>query len=84
MQKKEHEDFVHMAAHELKTPVTVLKAYIQLFQAKLSKDQRKEELVLAGKMDAQLDKLINLISDLLDAARISSGSLSCMISDFEN
>lgn len=83
MQKKEHEDFVHMAAHELKTPVTVLKAYIQLFQAKLSKDQRKEELILAGKMDAQLDKLINLISDLLDAARISSGSLSCVINDFK-
>ncbi len=82
MQKKEHEDFVHMAAHELKTPVTVLKAYIQLFQAKLSKDQRKEELVLAEKMDAQLDKLINLISDLLDAARISSGSLSCVMNDF--
>lgn len=82
MQKKEHEDFVHMAAHELKTPVTVLKAYVQLFQAKLSRDQRREELVLAGKMDAQLDKLINLISDLLDAARISSGSLSCVMNDF--
>lgn len=82
VQKKEHEDFVHMAAHELKTPVTVLKAYIQLFQAKLSRDQRREELVLAEKMDAQLDKLINLISDLLDAARISSGSLSCVMNDF--
>lgn len=81
-QKKEHEDFVHMAAHELKTPVTVLKAYVQLFQARLARDQRNEELLLAGKMDAQLDKLINLISDLLDAARISSGSLSCIMTDF--
>lgn len=82
IKKKEHEDFVHMAAHELKTPVTVLKAYNQLFQAKLLKDQRQDELILAGKMETQLDKLINLISDLLDAARISSGSMSCVMTAF--
>ena len=75
-------DFVNMATHELKTPVTVLKAYIQLVEARLEKDGQQDYLKFLNKMDVQLDKLLNLISDLLDSTRISSGSLSCIFNEF--
>lgn len=83
--EKVHEDFVHMATHELKAPVTVLKAYIQLAEMKIelengldeqhpgSKILQFKELVL--KMNGQLDRLVTLINDLLESTRIQSGAL---------
>jgi len=76
-------DFVNMATHELKAPVTVLKAYLQLVELRLSKDNQPEYSRFVVKMDAQVEKLLNLIADLLDSTRISAGSLSCIFNDFE-
>lgn len=80
--EKNHEDFINMAAHELKSPVTVLKAYIQLVCLKMEKQKHYDYPPVMDKMDLQVDKLLNLINDLQDAAKINSESLSMMVSDF--
>ena len=69
------DDFLSIASHELKTPVTSLKAYAQLLQmdAQASNDTRKE--VMFAKMDAQVDKLTALINDLLDTSKMQNGKL---------
>jgi len=69
------DDFLSIASHELKTPVTSLKAYTQLLQqdAHDRGDTRKE--MMFAKMDAQVDKLTNLINDLLDTTKIQDGKL---------
>jgi len=69
------DDFLSIASHELKTPVTSLKAYAQLLQmdAQGSNDTRKE--VMFAKMDAQVDKLTALINDLLDTSKMQNGKL---------
>lgn len=73
MNKKD--DFLSAASHELKTPVTSLKAYTQLLQmdAKEAGDA-KNEMMLA-RMDIQIDKLTLLITDLLDTSKINNGKL---------
>jgi signal transduction histidine kinase len=88
-----HEDFVHMATHELKAPVTVLKAYLQLAEMKLKStdaivlpDVQTQTLQfndLVGKMNFQLNKLVSLINDLLDSTKIKSGVLSCQMALFD-
>jgi len=70
------QDLVYMAAHELKSPVTVLKAYIQMISLKMNKAGQTDYLGIAEKMDVQLDKLLNIIADLQDATQITSGSLN--------
>jgi len=69
------DDFLSIASHELKTPVTSLKAYAQLLQmdAKESGDNRKE--MMFAKMDSQVDKLTVLINDLLDTSKMQNGKL---------
>ena len=69
------DDFLSIASHELKTPVTSLKAYTQLLQmeAKASADERNE--LMLSKMDLQVDKLTALISDLLDTSKMQNGKL---------
>jgi two-component system, OmpR family, phosphate regulon sensor histidine kinase PhoR len=75
-QKKELEkkdEFIGVASHELKTPLTSLKGYIQLmeFQENLS-DTAK---IYVSKATSSVNKLQHLIDELLDASKIKAGKL---------
>ena len=75
-QKKELEkkdEFISVASHELKTPLTSLKGYIQLmeFQENLS-DAAK---IYVSKATSSVNKLHHLIDELLDASKIKAGKL---------
>lgn len=81
--EQQKDEFLGIASHELKTPVTSLKAYTQLLERRFRNagDGRSAELV--QKMDAQLDKLTGLIGDLLDVTKIESGKLIFHFSHFD-
>jgi len=80
---KQQEDFVHMATHELKSPVTVLKGFLQLLVSRIEKEgASKDYLAMLSKMNLQLDKLLNLIGDMLDSTRIKAGELNHHFSIF--
>ncbi len=74
------DEFMAMASHELKTPLTVIKANLQLLQIKL-KENPHEEFV--SKTMKQVNKLSNLISDLLDVSKIQTGNLQLNLTDFD-
>ncbi|MGN6296722.1 MAG: PAS domain-containing sensor histidine kinase [Ginsengibacter sp.] len=78
LQKKD--EFISMASHELKTPVTSLKAYTEIMVMDATMKGNKEELAMLKKMEKQLNKLTRLIGDLLDVSRANAGELSY---DFE-
>jgi two-component system CheB/CheR fusion protein len=78
LQKKD--EFISMASHELKTPVTSLKAYTEIMVMDATMKGNKEELAMLKKMDKQLNKLTRLIGDLLDVSRVNAGELTY---DFE-
>ncbi len=70
---KRKDEFMSIASHELKTPLASVKAYVQLLDRTLSKDER-----IKGYLDrtlAQINKLNSLIVDLLDTSRIENGRL---------
>jgi PAS domain S-box-containing protein len=70
------DDFISIASHELRTPVTSLKLYVQVLQKQLSSRRGDESLARSfAKMDAQLNKLTLLIEDLLNVSRIEHGKL---------
>jgi signal transduction histidine kinase len=78
---KLRDEFLSIASHELKTPITSLKVYTQV----LGKQLRKEEkpALYLQKMDVQITKLTQLISDLLDVSRIQFGKLAFQIEAFD-
>ena len=68
--------FISMASHELKTPLTSIKGYVQIL---MTIHEKSEDLFLKKSLntiDRQINKLTNLIADLLDLSKIKIGSLS--------
>lgn len=76
--EKKKDEFISIASHELKTPLTTTKAYIQLSQ-KIS-DSRDRGYSLITKAEEQLSRLEKLVADLLDVSKIQAGK---MIYDIE-
>ena len=68
-QKKD--EFISMASHELKTPVTTLKGYAQLLQLRFEKEGNTELAGMVTKMDSQINKLTKLIGDFLNVSNIA-------------
>lgn len=66
------DDFIAMATHELKTPLTSLGGFLQVLQHRYNNEQTKP---LMDKVMKQLHKLNSLFNDLFDISRIEAGKL---------
>jgi hypothetical protein len=81
MAKKD--EFMSIASHELKTPITSVKASLQLLQRMADKNEAMQEMVpFVNKAAKQVNKLTGLINDLLDVTRIQAGKLQLVKTDF--
>lgn len=67
------DEFMSIASHELKTPLASMKAYVQLLDRSLEKDEKIKSYL--DRTLAQINKLNSLIVDLLDTSRIENGRL---------
>ncbi len=74
LEQQRKDDFLSMASHELKTPISTLKAFLQLVsdgdgpEAVVSKAHLK-------KMVDQVDRLTRLVTDLLEVSKIQKGEI---------
>jgi two-component system CheB/CheR fusion protein len=64
-----------MASHELKTPIAAVKGFSQLLRFKHNKEGRNQDLPLIERIEAQLDRLLGLIDDMLNMTRIRAGEM---------
>jgi PAS domain S-box-containing protein len=82
-------DFIKMASHELKTPITSIKGYVQLLLT-AQKEHDEEEKIVSPlllrssliSIEKQLNRLTRLMSELLDLSRIESGQLELNLEEF--
>lgn len=76
-EEQRKEDFLKLVSHELKTPVTSIKGYVQLMQTIIdSKNQSSDSFKpYLGRIAAQVERLIRLISEILDLSRIEQNEL---------
>ena len=77
---KRKEEFLKMVSHELKTPVTSIKGYVQLLLALIRKNQENipPSLPMEPSLDRindQINRLTRLISDILDLSRLEYDKL---------
>jgi len=73
--EKQKDNFLGVASHELKTPVTSIKAYAQVLELKFRRAGDLQNASLVAKMDNQINRLNNLIGDLLEVTKINTGRL---------
>lgn len=69
-------DFIAIAAHELKTPLTSILGYATLLYDRALPDLKDEDIALLSIVIAQAGKLNMMITTLLDISRIQQGRLS--------
>lgn len=73
--ERKKDEFISIASHELKTPLTSVKGYVQLLERSVNKGDIETVKKHLGKAQVQLEKLNGLIADLLDISKIESGKL---------
>lgn len=69
------DDFISIASHELRTPVTALKASLQMLQKRGMNLTEETKLRLIDQSVVSLNKLTILMNDLLDTSRLEQGHL---------
>lgn len=70
------DNFISIASHELKTPVTSLKVYAEVLLRRFEKKGDLQTTDYLTKIIRQIDKLTMLIQDLLNVTRIQSNRLT--------
>lgn len=69
-------EFLSIASHELRTPLTSIKGSLSLMRAGVSGKVNDSSKNLMGIALTETDRLIRLINDLLDLAKIEAGGFS--------
>jgi signal transduction histidine kinase len=85
---QQRDEFISIASHELKTPLTTLKLHGQLAARQLANDpanglNREYSLALVDTINRQMTRLNRLIEDMLDISRITTGKLTLERQDLD-
>ena len=80
--ERKKDEFISIASHELKTPLTSVKGYVQLLERSVEKGDVPTLRKHLGKAQVQLEKLNGLITDLLDISKIESGKMKFNMKPF--
>ncbi len=76
------DEFIAVASHEMKTPVTSIKLLTQYLREQ-SDNNEKLDADLVQRLDKQVNRLTQLIRDLLDTTKIAGGELSLNREQFD-
>jgi two-component system CheB/CheR fusion protein len=72
---RKRDEFLSIASHELKTPLTTIKIALQLIHSLIEEADyaRVKDYIL--KCDKNIDRQVRLVNELLDISRIDSGKM---------
>jgi signal transduction histidine kinase len=73
--ERRKDDFLSIASHELKTPLTTVKGYVQMMNRFMPENSSDKFKSIVDKTSMYIDRLNNLITELLDVSRIQTGNI---------
>lgn len=74
--------FIGMVSHELKTPLTALKAYVQMLNNWAKKQKDNFSIGALSKVDKQVKKMLNMINSLLNLSGAEAGKIHLKKEEF--
>ncbi|WP_316814296.1 PAS domain S-box protein [Pedobacter heparinus] len=76
-------DFIALVSHELKTPLTSIKSYVQMMLTKTKKDADPFGVNLMSRAEVQVKKMTDMIHDFLSLSRLEAGKILYTKSSFK-
>jgi signal transduction histidine kinase len=73
--EQQKDNLISFASHELKTPLTSVKAYVQILGRLVKNMKEKRAIFYVKNMSDQVNRLAHLVNDLLDVSKIEVGGL---------
>lgn len=77
------DDFLSIASHELKTPLTTVLGYVQMMQRLMPENVSDKFKSVVDKTGVYVDRLNQLLAELLDVSRIQTGNLELHMESFD-
>ncbi|MBI1862808.1 hypothetical protein HYS00_01670 [Candidatus Microgenomates bacterium] len=77
------DDFVSVASHELRTPMTAIRSYLWMAIKGRGGELTEKQKYYLGRAYTSTVRLINLVNDMLNISRIESGRISVNIQKVE-
>lgn len=78
---EEKDEFISIASHELRTPMTVVRGYIGMLESERPGPVNEAQKAILGKISLNTKTLINLINDMLDLSKLETGKLEMRVSE---
>jgi two-component system phosphate regulon sensor histidine kinase PhoR len=73
-----------MASHELKSPLTSIKGYIEILKEKIKNDEKsKDDALILKNIDSSVSRLNDLVTDLLEVSRLEQNRLPVKIENID-
>lgn len=82
LQERLKNDFIAIVSHELKTPLTSIRSYLQLALMGVKHDVDKFTENLLRRAESQTHKMTSMIHDFLNLSRLEEGKMSLNLSHF--
>jgi len=80
---RQKDEFIGIASHEIKTPITTIKTFTELLQQKLGAGSKKEYGRILEHITTQSDRLITLVTDLLSFSQMQAGKFVLRKEEFD-
>lgn len=75
LEQKRQNYYLEIVGHELKTPLATIKAFAQISQKYLDKDEKEKAYTSLSKIDKHVNELTKLVNELLDVTKIKADKL---------
>ncbi len=82
LKEQKKDEFISIASHEMKTPITTAKGYLELLMLTIGQEN-PTAFLYANKATNAVQRLNDLVAELLDASKIQNGKLNYNISTFD-
>lgn len=81
--EKKKDEFISIASHEIKTPLTIIKGYLQLLNQKSATNNYKDFPKYMSVLTREVNKLTDLLNVMLDISRIETNKFKLNIKEFD-